>query len=102
MSTYVYMKILESALAFSEMSEEEQAYVVAAAHRVLRPGGRVVIADEVRPRGLAARLVHALVRWPLAVLTYVVTQTSTPMSCDVEGVPPAGRRRPRPGSGETG
>ncbi|MFI5399343.1 MAG: corrinoid protein-associated methyltransferase CpaM [Candidatus Binatia bacterium] len=64
-------------LALSEMSEEEQAYVLDAAYRVLRPGGRLVVADEVRPSGLAARIVHALVRWPLAWVTYLVTQTST-------------------------
>jgi demethylmenaquinone methyltransferase/2-methoxy-6-polyprenyl-1,4-benzoquinol methylase len=64
-------------LVLSEMSEEEQAYVLDAARRVLRPGGRLVVADEIRPESLCGRLLHALVRWPAAVVTYLLTQTST-------------------------
>ena len=64
-------------LVLSEMSDEEQAYVLAAARRVLRPGGRLVVADEVRATGRLARLAHACLRWPLAALTYVLTQTTT-------------------------
>jgi demethylmenaquinone methyltransferase/2-methoxy-6-polyprenyl-1,4-benzoquinol methylase len=75
-----------STLALSEMSEDEQAYVLGAAYRVLRPGGRIVVADEVRPHGLPARIAHALVRWPLAVLTYMLTQTSTHAVSDLGGL----------------
>src|SRR5581483_4011569 len=39
-------------LVLSEMEQDEQAYVLAAARRVLRPGGRLVVADEVEPPGL--------------------------------------------------
>jgi ubiquinone/menaquinone biosynthesis C-methylase UbiE len=66
-----------STLAFSEMSPDERRYVLAAVHRVLRPGGRLVIADEVRPSRLWQRLVHGSLRWPLAVITYLATQTTT-------------------------
>jgi demethylmenaquinone methyltransferase/2-methoxy-6-polyprenyl-1,4-benzoquinol methylase len=64
-------------LTLSEMDEDEQAYVLAAARRVLRPGGRLVVADEVRADGVLARIVEACVRWPLAALTYLLTQTTT-------------------------
>jgi ubiquinone/menaquinone biosynthesis C-methylase UbiE len=64
-------------LVLSEMSEDEQAYVLNAAHRVLRPGGRLVVADEVQPEGLWGRLAYAATRWPAAAVTYVLTQTST-------------------------
>jgi ubiquinone/menaquinone biosynthesis C-methylase UbiE len=73
-------------LALSEMSEEEQAYVLRAAHRVLRPGGRIVVADEIRPSTIAGRFVHTLVRAPLAVLTYLLTQTSTAAVSDLVGL----------------
>jgi ubiquinone/menaquinone biosynthesis C-methylase UbiE len=66
-----------SSLVLSEMSEDEQQYVLEAALRVLRPGGRLVVADEVRADGILARIVHACVRWPLAALTYLLTQTTT-------------------------
>jgi ubiquinone/menaquinone biosynthesis C-methylase UbiE len=73
-------------LVLSEMGDDEQAYVLRAAHRVLRPGGRIIIADEVVPAGAAARLAHALLRWPLALLTYVLTQTSTSALRDLTGL----------------
>jgi ubiquinone/menaquinone biosynthesis C-methylase UbiE len=66
-----------STLAFSEMSPDERRYVLAAVHHVVRPGGRLVIADEVRPSRLWQRCVHSIVRWPLAVITYLATQTTT-------------------------
>jgi ubiquinone/menaquinone biosynthesis C-methylase UbiE len=64
-------------LVLSEMSEGEQAYVLDAARRVLRPGGRLVVADEVRPDGLWHQLAYAAIRWPAALVTYLLTQTST-------------------------
>jgi ubiquinone/menaquinone biosynthesis C-methylase UbiE len=64
-------------LVLSEMSEEEQAYVLAAARQLLRPAGRLVVADEVQPARCLARLMHACRRWPLALITYVLTQTTT-------------------------
>ena len=72
-----HFDVIASTLALSEMSEEEQAYVLAAAWRVLRPGGRLVIADEVRPTGRLARFGYACLRWPLAIVTYLITQTTT-------------------------
>jgi ubiquinone/menaquinone biosynthesis C-methylase UbiE len=64
-------------LVLSEMSPDERVYVLRAARRVLRPGGRLVLADEVRPEGRLARVLHALRRWPLAVVTWLVTQSGT-------------------------
>jgi ubiquinone/menaquinone biosynthesis C-methylase UbiE len=64
-------------LVLSEMSDAEQDFVLRAAWRVLRPGGRLVIADEVRPDGLLARVWHACIRIPMAVVTYALTQTTT-------------------------
>lgn len=78
--------VVAATLALSEMSEAEQVYVLEAAYRLLRPGARLVIADEVRASGFAARILHALVRWPLAVLTYLLTQTSTSAVRDLVGL----------------
>jgi demethylmenaquinone methyltransferase/2-methoxy-6-polyprenyl-1,4-benzoquinol methylase len=64
-------------LLLSELSEDEQDYVLRAARRLLRPSGRLAVGDEVMQRGLLRRLGHACVRWPLAILTYVITQTTT-------------------------
>jgi ubiquinone/menaquinone biosynthesis C-methylase UbiE len=66
-----------SCLAFSELSPDERRYVLRTVLRLLRPGGCLVIADEVPPRGRAARLWRRLRRLPVAVATWALTQTST-------------------------
>jgi demethylmenaquinone methyltransferase/2-methoxy-6-polyprenyl-1,4-benzoquinol methylase len=64
-------------LVFSELSRDERAYVLRHAHRVLRRGGRLAIADEARPRTPVKRLAHGAVRIPLLIATFVLTQTTT-------------------------
>jgi ubiquinone/menaquinone biosynthesis C-methylase UbiE len=66
-----------STLALSEMAEEVQAYVLQAAKQVLRPTGRLLLADEVVPGALLARLLFYLLRLPLALITWLITRTST-------------------------
>ncbi len=66
-----------SCLAFSELSPEQRTYALKIARTRLRPGGELLIADEVAPRsGLRRAWYHAR-RAPLAALTYVLTQTTT-------------------------
>jgi len=64
-------------LVFSEFYSDEQNYILREAYRVLKYGGLIVIADEVMPNSLAKRILQLLVRTPLLVITYIVTQTST-------------------------
>jgi ubiquinone/menaquinone biosynthesis C-methylase UbiE len=66
-----------SGLCFSELSEDEVTYTLKEVARILRPGGLLLIADEVKPQGLVKRLIHSLIRVPLAALTYVITQQTT-------------------------
>ncbi len=66
-----------SCLVFSELSPDERRYVLRTVLGLLRPGGCVVIADEVPPRGRAARAGRWLRRLPMAFATWVLTQTST-------------------------
>jgi ubiquinone/menaquinone biosynthesis C-methylase UbiE len=66
-----------SCLAMSEMSPEEQDYVLRAAYSRLVPGGAIVIADETIPESGLARLLYWLQRLPVAAATYLLTQTST-------------------------
>jgi len=46
--------LIASALVFSELAEEVQSYVLEACARLLRPTGRLLLADEVVPDGLLA------------------------------------------------
>jgi demethylmenaquinone methyltransferase/2-methoxy-6-polyprenyl-1,4-benzoquinol methylase len=65
-----------SCLMFSELLPEEQRYVLKTLAGLLRPGGRLVIADEVAEPG-ARGLWHRVRRAPLAALTFLLTQTGT-------------------------
>lgn len=69
--------VVMSGLCFSELSDDELAYTLKHVARVLRPGGLLLVADEVRPRGLLARFLHTLIRIPLATLAYLITQQTT-------------------------
>jgi len=66
-----------SSLTFSELSDDEQRFVLRQCHRLLKDGGRLIIADETVPPSWPRRLLHLLVRLPLVALTYVLTQTTT-------------------------
>ncbi|TRO57284.1 class I SAM-dependent methyltransferase [Candidatus Bathyarchaeota archaeon] len=74
-----------STLVFSELYDYEQKYVLNQAYRVLRPNGLIIIADEVKPRSLWKRIVHSSIRIPLALITYLLTQTSTKALGDIKG-----------------
>lgn len=69
--------VVMSGLCLSELGEDELRYTLAHAARILRPGGLLLVADEVRPDAPAARLAHALVRAPLVAITWLVTQQTT-------------------------
>ena len=61
-----------ASFALSEMSANERAYVLRAARGLLRPEGRLLVADEVRPRGPVWRWLHALLRAPQALLAWLL------------------------------
>jgi len=75
-----------SCLALSEMSPDERAYALRGALSALKPGGRLVIADEVSPRSSARRIAHRLRRFPSVALTWIVTQTTTRAISDPTGL----------------
>jgi ubiquinone/menaquinone biosynthesis C-methylase UbiE/NAD-dependent dihydropyrimidine dehydrogenase PreA subunit len=69
--------LIVSTLVFSELYAEERALTLLQIRKLLKPEGTVVIAVEVRPRELIKKMIHLVVRFPLAVLTYLVAQTGT-------------------------
>jgi cyclopropane fatty-acyl-phospholipid synthase-like methyltransferase len=69
--------VVMGGLCFSELTEAELAYALEKAKDILKPGGLLLIADEVRPKNMAKLILNWLIRFPLAVVTYFVAQTGT-------------------------
>lgn len=75
-----------SCLTFSELTPDERRYALSTVLTLLKPGGAMVIADEVLPRGRVRRSFHRLARLPLAFVTYLITQTTTQPLGDPEAL----------------
>ncbi len=76
--------LIVSTLVFSELPPDEQRYVLEACKTLLAPGGQLLVADEVIPARTLAKLPFYLVRLPLALLTWLLTRTSTAALRDFE------------------
>ncbi len=75
-----------SGMCFSELTPDERRYTLRHTRRLLRPGGLLLLADEIRPPGLWQRLLHAALRAPLAAITWLLTQTTTHAVPDLPGL----------------
>ena len=76
--------LIVSTLLFSELPPDTQQYVLAACTGLLAENGRLLIADEVVPDGRLARLLFFLIRLPLALITWLLTRTTTAALVDFE------------------
>jgi len=66
-----------STLVFSELSPDEIDYALAECRRILRPGGQLLIGDEVLPDSALGRLGTFLLRLPFVILAFLFTQNTT-------------------------
>ncbi len=64
-------------LSLSELTGDELDMVLKKSMGILKKGGRVIIADEVVPEKGWQRVLSVLVRLPLTVITYILTQETT-------------------------
>ncbi len=74
-----------STLVFSELTDDERRYALNHAFRVLAPGGRLVIADEVRPRTKGRGFAQAIVRGVMLMSVYLVSGVITRPIADLRG-----------------
>ena len=65
-----------SGLCFSELSEDELIFTLKEVKRILKPGGFLLVADEVRPKNILKRILNGIVKFPLVIITYIITQTT--------------------------
>ncbi len=66
-----------SGLCFSELSDDEIVYTLNEVKRILKPGGILLIADEVSPKNILKKIINLIIRVPLVIITYLITQTTT-------------------------
>jgi ubiquinone/menaquinone biosynthesis C-methylase UbiE len=69
--------VVVSTLVFSEFPPEVQRYALDEAAQLLKPDGRLLVADEMVPAGIWSRLVFWMVRLPLVIFTWLLTRTTT-------------------------
>lgn len=69
--------VVMSGLCFSELTEDELVYTLKAVKRLLKPGGLLLIADEVSPGNPFKKILSGLIRFPLVIATFLITQTTT-------------------------
>lgn len=69
--------VVTSGLCFSELTKDELSYTLNQIQRILKLGGLLLVADEVRPVNLIGRYLHSLLKAPLATFTYLLTQQTT-------------------------
>ena len=74
-----------STFVFSELSEAEQLFALRESYRVLKPNGKIIFLDEVKPRSFWKKTLYYLIRVPLELVTYLVAQTTTKPLKDIEG-----------------
>ena len=72
-------------LCFSELTDDELTYTLVQVARILRPGGRLLVADEVEPRNVLGHLIQSVLRTPLAAMAYLITGQTTHPVADLAG-----------------
>jgi len=70
-------EVVMSGLCFSELSEDELIYTLKEIKRILKPEGLLLIADEVRPKNISKKILNEIIRFPLKIIIFVITQTTT-------------------------
>lgn len=69
--------VVMSGLCFSELSEDELIYTLKETNRVLKPGGLLLVVDEVKPDSALKKIINWTIRTPLVIIAYLLTQTTT-------------------------
>lgn len=66
-----------SSLCFSELPEYELEYTLKQTRRILKEDGLLVLGDENKPKNFIKKILNFIIRFPLVLITYILTQTTT-------------------------
>lgn len=72
-------------LVLSELADCERLYALRHAFRVLKPGGVLIVADEVLPASASQRFAQRIARGAMLAGTYLVSRTGTRPLVDLPG-----------------
>ncbi len=70
--------VATATFVLSELSRDEAAFAVRALAEVVRPGGRIIIADEAAPQSPFLRLISSLQHLIFALLAFAILQELAP------------------------
>ena len=76
--------VIMSGLCFSELSEDEISFTLNQIKHILRNGGKFLLIDEVKSKSITKRFINILLRIPLVIITYVLTQTTSKALKNIE------------------
>jgi len=66
--------VVMSGLCFSELTKNELIFTLKEVKRILKPGGLLLIADEVRPKNIFKKILNEIIRFPWKIITYIITK----------------------------
>jgi ubiquinone/menaquinone biosynthesis C-methylase UbiE/NAD-dependent dihydropyrimidine dehydrogenase PreA subunit len=69
--------LITSTLVMSELYAEEREWALKQLFRILKSDGKLLVVSEVRPKRFLKRTVYRALRFPLALITYLISQTGT-------------------------
>ena len=74
---------ITATLVISELYGEERRWALREFFRILKSDGTLIIAGEVKPKQPLKRAIYSALRLPLALITYIVSQTGTRAVSDI-------------------
>lgn len=74
-----------SSLCFSELNEAELLFALSETRRILKPGGVLLVCDEIRPQKLLLRTLNILLRGVFKICVFLFTGSTTKAVVDLPG-----------------